>query len=387
MIGGALPLIRQGIAMNDAQAGWLLGPAFALPYGVTALLLAATSRGRRASLRWLIGAVIVWTAGSVAVGAAHGITGLTLGRCLLGIGQGTFVPVAIALLIDRAGSTGRARALALFTSGSTIGRSVALLATGALLAMLAATARDGDTTDWRWLFVLTALPNVLILPFLFGVATDGARSPDDGAARDTVDWPVLASCVLLAIVPVLLFQAIAGWLPSLFVRDRALTPQDAAMIIGAVTLIAAPLSQFVGSALVTRPRSSPDRLPMLVLAGTVATLAPLAVICWAPGLVAAICGVAVMNLTLGSASFAALFAVQSHIPSAVRVSVNGLYFALVTMIGLGAGPLLTGILATANGGGALPLRDAMMMTGLIACGLCALAALAARRGYPGRAWA
>ena len=136
MIGGALPLMRLDLPMTDAGAGWLIGTAFAVPYGVTALALAAMLRGRRASPWWLISGVAVWTAATLVTGAAQSTTILMLARAGLGIGQAMFVPVAIAWLVDTAGTDGRARALSVFTSGSTIGRSTALLAIGALLSLL-----------------------------------------------------------------------------------------------------------------------------------------------------------------------------------------------------------------------------------------------------------
>jgi len=101
MIGGALPLMRLDLPMTDAGAGWLIGTAFAVPYGVTALALAAMLRGRRASPWWLIGGVAVWTAATLVTGAAQSTTMLMLARAGLGIGQAMFVPVAIAWLVAR----------------------------------------------------------------------------------------------------------------------------------------------------------------------------------------------------------------------------------------------------------------------------------------------
>ena len=51
------------------------------------------------------------------------------------------------------------------------------------------------------------------------------------------------------------------------------------------------------------------------------------------------------NLMLGVSGFAGLFGVQALIPPAARASVNGIYFALVTLIAVGSGPLLAGLLA------------------------------------------
>jgi MFS family permease len=398
MIGGALPLMRLNIAMSDAQAGWVIGTAFALPYGVTALALAAILRGRRASLWWLVAGLVLWTAASLATGTAHSIGALTLARAALGVGQAMFVPVAISWLIDDTSPKDRARALSLFTSGSTIGRSVALLTVGALLSVLAMVARAGDgtlgngSTDWRWLYAITALPNLLTLPFLVRV---GLRPPRSESATGTIsdmppcseavqiDWGTLALFFAVAIMPVLVIQAIGGWLPSLFVRDRGLTPAHAAMLLGAVTLVAAPAGQITGGWLMTRYTAWHDRIPVIVLAGLAATLLPLAAVIWAPGLGGAIAGVAIANISLGIASFAGLFGVQMLTPQSHRVTVNAVFLALVTLIGVGVGPLLTGVLATSHAGAIedTSLGVALFLTAAIACGLCAIAVGGVDRRY------
>jgi MFS family permease len=402
MIGGALPLIRLDIAMSDAQAGWVIGTAFAVPYGVTALTLAAVLRGRRPSIAWLIGGVVLWTGASLATGVAHSIGALTIARAALGIGQAMFVPVAIAWLVDGADqdagpgktSIGRARALAIFTSGSTIGRSAALLAVGALLSVLALVARDGGSiAHWRWLYMLTALPNVLMLPWL---ARIGMRRPQpvrvDGASAEPIssppparlDWTTLALFFVVAVMPIVVIQAIGGWLPSLFVRARGLAPAQAAMLIGAVTLFAAPAGQILGGWLMTRYAAWHGRIPVIVLAGLTATLLPLAGVIWAPGLSGAIIATAILNLTLGIASFCGLFGVQMLSPRTHRVTVNGVFLALVTLVGVGAGPLLTGVIATIDAHGtdaSGSLGIALLKTGVAACAVCAVAVGAVRQRY------
>ena len=402
MIGGALPLMRADIAMSDAQAGWVIGTAFALPYGVTALALAAILRGRHASIWWLIAGILLWTLAGVATGAAHSLGTLTLARAGLGVGQAMFVPVAIAWLVDGTATHDRARALAVFTSGSTIGRSAALLTTGGLLSVLGMIAHDGGAVsaagiaDWRWLYVITALPNLVMLPVLARIpigrgrdrtassapprAMPDAAPPPRAALADRV---TLALFFAVAIMPIVLIQAIGGWLPSLFVRDRGLGPAQAAMLLGAVTLVAAPVGQIAGGWLMTRYAAWHGRIPVIILAGLVATLLPLAGLVWAPGLASAIAGVAVANVTLGIASFCGLFGVQMLSPASSRTTVNGVFLALVTLVGVGAGPLLTGVLATpgaaANQGTSLGL--ALFTTGAMACGGCAIAVAAVQRRY------
>ena len=43
-LAGAMPAIRQQIAMSDTAAGWVIGTAFALGYGAAVLALAVLAR-------------------------------------------------------------------------------------------------------------------------------------------------------------------------------------------------------------------------------------------------------------------------------------------------------------------------------------------------------
>jgi MFS family permease len=80
---------------------------------------------------------------------------------MMGIGQGVFVPLAIAYLVDGASAENQSKSLGIFVSGASLGRSTALLAVGSLLVLLEPLASQSDVAVWRWLFVLTGIPNVI----------------------------------------------------------------------------------------------------------------------------------------------------------------------------------------------------------------------------------
>jgi MFS family permease len=373
MIGGVLPLMRDSVAMTDAQAGWIIGTAFALPYGAAALGLAALRRGRAASGGWLAIGALIWTAGSLGTGLAHSLGTLTAARATLGIGQGIFVPLAIARLIDGTRPDDRSRALGVFTGGATFGRSIALLMTGALLAMIGPLAEGSGVVAWRWLFILTALPNVVILILLATRRTTPPALPAAPAMDERTDWRLLLPFFLVAVAPVMFAQAVMSWLPTLFVRERGLAAADAALLIGSVTLFAAPAGPVIGGWLFGRFRRCERHMPMIVLSALVATLSLLAVLIHARSLTGAVASLAILLVTLGMAAFAGLFGVQLRIPPSSRVSVNGIYLAFITMVGVGLGPLLAGIVATGAGRGGTTLGQALLVTGGVATAGCALA--------------
>ncbi len=377
LIGGVLPLLRTTFAMTDIQAGWIVGTAFALPYAATALGIAALLRGRRASRMWLVTGVLVWTAGSLATGLAGSLFELALTRVMLGIGQGIFVPIALATLFNNTRPAGRGQALGLFIGSATLGRSTALLTAGLGLWLISLLAHESGFESWRWLFVATALPNALILIAL-GFFSGPASFSEDDATRAAIDWPAVLPSFFVAVGPVILAQSVLAWLPTFFVRERGLSPTDAALMIGAVTLFAAPAGPFLAGWLAARYRSCEEHVPTLVLVTLAATFAPLAGMVWAPGLVIATISLGLMLVTLGIATFGGLFGVQLATSSSARVSVNGVYLAFITAVGLGLGPVVTGALTSAAKDG-MSLGHAFLVTAVIAIAFCALAVAAARR--------
>lgn len=379
MIGGALPLMRHDVLMSDAQAGWLIGTAFALPYGVTALVVAALRRNRPPSTGWALAGGVIWTAGSVATGLAGSVAALTAARALIGIGQGVFVPMAIGKLLNAASADRRGGALGIFTGGATFGRSVALLAVGALLALLGPLARESGAPAWRWLFALTAIPNVLAFAALaLAPSRQGVGSLDLTAITTQVRWRSLLPRFVIAVTPVLLAQAVLGWLPTLFVRLHGLSATRAALLLGSVTLVAAPSGPVFAGWLVSRTRRLEHWMPVAVLAGLILTLMLLTIMIEAPTLPLATAVAAAMLVSLGMTLFSGLFGLQLMIPPDARVSINGIYLAFATVVGFGFGPLIAGIVS-AGGEDGPSLGRALIITGLVATAACGFTLPAAFR--------
>ena len=373
VLAGVLPLVRLDTPMSDAQAGWLIGTAFALPYAATALILAVLMRRQQASIWLLITGVLAWTAGSLAMAAAGSLLALNVARALLGIGQGMFVPLAVAWLVDHA-DTRRAPALATFASGATVGRSVALLLVGGILWSLALVVADSRLAHWRWVLALTAIPNLLILPMLARVPKKARSAGEQGAAPP---WGTLAAFFGVALAPLVEAQAIGGWSPTLFVRQAAMLPAQAATLLGFVTLLTGWGGQMATGWALSRRPGLVSGLPQLVLAALAATLIPLAVLTHVHALAAMIACIVAINLLLGISAFAGLFGVQALIPPAARASVNGVYFAIVTLVAVGTGPLLAGLLAQ----GGLSIAAALLGTAGIATIVCALTVMINRAAF------
>lgn len=367
----AAPAASRALGLGDAATGLVLGTGFAVAFGLTAVPF-----GRLADRGWqrplLIGGVLAWTLGSAATGLGDSLATLLGARVVIGLGQAAFIPAALALLVD-ASPDRRAGRLAAFTVGSTIGRSGALLGGGAILALLVAAA-----LSWRWLFLLTALPNLLLVALLVGRRTVPLASDRAKRAR-LVRWPTLAAYLLVAAGPIVVGQALIAWLPSLMVRAHGLSAGRAGMVLGTATLLVAPMAQLLGGWL-GRHWGPMQARPVLVIVALLWLTVPVVLlVANAAGPTGVVMGVVGAILTLGVASFAALFGWQAITPPDARGAANGVFMATVTLVGTGTGPLLTGVLSqmgTSGLGGALALTATM--TALVASGAACLYRAACR---------
>ena len=340
-----MPMIRQLIEMGDATAGWVIGTAFALGYGATILILAlwpAAGRALRKS-RMPLG-IAIWMVAGAVTGLASSVAELLAARWALGIGQALFIPAALSWIVARSGlPRNRSGGIASFTAGSSLGRSAGLLATGLFLAAIIGVGA-GQADAWRWVFVLTVPANVALLAWLLRVQRSDPTGDDVEDEGLSVPRSAQSIYLALATIPVILAQATIGWLPSLFVLDRGLSPPRAAIWLGCVTLVAGPGGQIAGGWLMRRSRRCRDAAPLVVAAAMVGALPWLLLVGWGGSIVVATIGVALLNLSVGIGGFAALFGWQDMMAARHRETGNGIFLALVTTLGVGLGPLMTGML-------------------------------------------
>lgn len=366
----AAPAASRALGLGDTATGLALGTGFALAFGLFAVpfgLLA--DRGWRRLL--LVAGAVAWTAGSMATGAAGSLAALVAARIVIGLGQAAFVPAALALLVD-APVERRAGRLAAFTVGSTLGRGGALIGGGAILALLVAAG-----LSWRWLFLLTSLPNLLLIAMLFGGSSRERAVAT--APLSLARWPMLLAYLLVAAGPIVVGQALIAWLPTLMERAHGLSAGRAGIVLGVTTLLAAPAAQLLGGWLGRRWRAM-HAAPVAVIVALLWLSVP--VVLWvarAPTAAAVVAGLIAATFTLGIASFAALFGWQAITPASARGTANGIFMAAVTLFGTGTGPLLTGVLSQLGTKGlGEALLSTAFVTALVASGTALLYVAACR---------
>ncbi len=358
--------VKAAFHLSETELGALQGLAFAIPYAATIVPFGRLA-DRFGPRPMILAGLLLWTLGAFASAFSQASIHLWMARAVMGVGQAAFTPAALGLFGISFDGKAMSRPLSVFTAGSTLGKSVALLASGAVLALdlaMPALHRLVGGQAWRAVFVFTALPNLLLV-LAFAVAKLPARSPMSlaGPARGVGGRAVLGvgflSYAFLALAPLVLIQALAAWTPLFYGRYFHLPPAHAALLLGTVVLIAAPVGHLLGgqlTAMALRRGVGPAVLVTTCLAVSV----PLGMIfCFAPGSDLSLGAYSLLIVALGIAGPAGLTGVRLLAPPGRLAAVNAIYMGLATLIGVGLGPTLVGAMSDLLFGGAAGLRQSL----------------------------
>ena len=352
--------LKHDLRLSDTQLGLLEGTAFAAVY-----VLASPGMGWLADVwgrgRMILAGIVTWSCAAGACGLTHGFGPFLVARMTMGLGQAALAPAALGLLAADVNDRALGRGISIFTAGSTLGKGVALLAGGAVLALLK--AHGGlrlpwsavPLASWRSVFILTALPNLLLILAWAGRrdrrgvaqavrATPGARF-SEALAWVRAHPAAFSAHSVAALTPLLLVQALAAWAPTLFVRSFGLSLPQSGLLVGGLVLIAAPLGHLAGGVLVDRLRRAEGAPGYVIAIGLVLSLPAASAFCLTSTLWVCAAAYGVLTLTLGMCAPAGLAGLQAISPDRLRSGINGMYFSAVGVVGLGVAPPLVGLLS------------------------------------------
>jgi MFS family permease len=381
------PLLKADLDLSDAAIGALQGPAFISLY-LIGLLLAGHLVSRTNPWKVAAACVCCWTLGGVVFALAPGFEGLTLGRVLLGAGQAAFAPAALMLLGAQADPTRRSKMISMFTAGSATGRSGALLVGGGLLVGLSGGAVALGLPPWRALCLVLTAPNLLLALGLFGAGRhavfvrDGDRHGLGEAVAAIRRRPAaflgLAACGAGCI---LLVQAAGAWAPSILNRAYGLTPAEAALAFGGIVLVFAPTGHLAAGWLgggAEGRRLGPG--PILAVASLVA-VAGACGFALTSERVAGLAFLCVLTASGGTAAAITLVTLQEMTETTVKPAMGALFLAVTSLVGVGGGPWLTGLLSDSLSVDGHALAGSLAMVIAPAGVFVAIVALASRRAW------
>ena len=370
--------VRHDLSLSETQVSLLAGFAFALFYIVLGLPFGrwADVRGRR---NLIAVGIALWSLATTACGLATGFWKLFAARMAVGVGEATLAPAAYSMIPDLFPPKRLGFAMALFSSGVTIGGGLAMWAGGAIVHWATTTSPVlpilGQVAGWKIAFLAVGPPGLLVSLLVAFTVREPARRLEAAAKAEAP--PVREVLAYLAehwrtFLPVVLGFAgivVTGygfnvWGPAYFMRVHGM---DAGQV-GALFALGLGVCGTIGvlggglAADWLTARGHANATVKVSLVGA-CLQAPLFLGCYLSGSATVAMGLFVLALLVGSL-YGGLQAacVQSLTPSRMRGQVGALYLMTVNMIGLGLSPTWTALMTEHVFGGPTGIGKSLAVT-------------------------
>lgn len=244
------PTEQGGLGIPIDMAGWL-ATIYLVSHAVCAPIMGwAGDRWRRT---WLLGlGVGVWSLATLGSGLARNYGQLALSRSILGIGEATYGVIAPTLLVDLFPRRLRTRVLSWFYLAMPLGSALGIALGGSIAAHY----------GWRPAFFVVGVPGLLMALLAFalpdpprglaeGVETDRLRAHERaGASREDYRDLLVNSSYTYSVLGMAFYTfAIGGlvfWMPYFLSATRGIPLDQATMVLGAITVVAAVLGMLTG---------------------------------------------------------------------------------------------------------------------------------------------
>jgi MFS family permease len=146
----AQPIIEE-FKLADWQFGLLTGFGFALTYAIAGIAIARYAE-RANRVKIIAASIIVWSAMTALCGVAGSFLTLLIFRVGVGVGEAGCTPPANSIIADYFPPRSRARALAIYSMGVTVGSVLANVFGGPI----------AEAFSWREAFWVLGIPGILV---------------------------------------------------------------------------------------------------------------------------------------------------------------------------------------------------------------------------------
>ncbi|ENO78570.1 MFS transporter [Thauera sp. 63] len=349
--------IKHEFGASDTSMGLISGLAFAAVFAVLGLP-AGRLADRVPRVLLLSASCILWGIATLLCGLTGSFLLLVLARMAVAAAEAPSAPAALSLIADLYPPQRRAFAISVFTTAPTFAAIVAL-SLGAWLV---------DAYGWRTSFIVVGLPAMLIGILLAFLGREPVRGRWDAPVthtaasdmRSTVkglwaDRPV-RYLILASATATLGGTSFGMWNATFLVRSHGIALQHAGLLTGLVGGISAGLGAMFAGWLADRAggRGPQWRIRIPLIGHLIGVLSLITYLFWPTDLLTTILGVPVPEAMIWCAlngfasvwwlgpSFALLTTLTGSRNRAVAFALQTL---LSTLLGLGIGPLLTGLIS------------------------------------------
>lgn len=384
--------IRASLGISDVQLSLLHGLAFAVFYTLMGIPLGQLVDRRKRTTIIAVG-IMVWSVMTALCGLACTFWQMFAARIGVGIGEAALSPAAYSLLADWFKGKQLVRALSFYQGAIYMGGGLATMAGGALIAMVPATTTPltDPLEPWQVVFIMVGLPGILVGLLVLTLREPerlGATSADHASFKQVLAYMkshgrAYGGLILGLCLASLMWNGVAAWIPSHFIRAFGWTPAEVGLRYGSVLMVAGTSGILVGGwiAGIMREKGRMDSNILLII---LSALLALPVGFAAPLMATAESSLAVFALYLFAGAMpygGAAAAFQEITPNRMRGQVSAVYLFWLNLAGIGLGPTIVALAARSFFGGDLGISAAMAANVAIAAPLSALAIWWCRKSY------
>jgi MFS family permease len=339
--------IKRELGLSDTQLGALTGLAFALLYTSMALPIARLAdRSNRTLL--IAGALGVWSAMTAACGLAIGMITLALTRMGVAFGEACCAPTSHSLISDYFPRSQRATAIGLWTLTFPIGTMLGFVAGGWLSTAL----------GWRQAFAVLGSCGLVLVPLVLltvrepqrgamdATATPGKQPTWAGAVRTLWSLRSFRHATLGGALVDFTLYATLNWNAPFYNRVFGLSMPEIAGHLALLSGVGGGLGVYLGGLLTDRLGRRDARWYMWVPAIAAVAAVPAMLIQYFTGSSQLSLLAGFLPATFLSSFLAPLVATgQSLVPATMRAFTSAVLALVVNIVGLGLGPLITGMIS------------------------------------------
>lgn len=359
--------IKASLNLSNFQIGLLYGPAFSLVYALSGIPMGRMA-DKYSRKKIIIAGLLIWSLMTFISGFATGLAFLVSARIFVGIAEAALSPSVYSLLADYFKPEQRATVFSIYSSGIFLGVGFAFLIGGNI----------AEAYDWRTSLMSVGLPGILLAIVAWFIikevprgAIDGGRYHVEQSMGEVLNY-ILSKKTILWHFLGFSFLAFTGYTILNFVGIVLKSIHHAPGLIPSYGwfMFGTGVSVIIGGKLADRLAEKwgdSRRFIIGIIAGLVC-LPFYYVGLFAESAVTALVFIGIANIISSSYNGVAAALIQYLVKPNMRALAGGLYLFIISVIGFGVGPPLTGWLIDHVFTGAYGPAKALMLV-FTCCGI------------------
>lgn len=346
--------IKHDLRLSDTQLGLLGGLSFAFLYSIIGIPIARLA-DRISRKRILVAALSFWSLMTMLCSTASGYISLLLMRVGVGVGEAACSPSSQSIIADYFPAEKRASAISILYMGIPLGVVCSAFGTGYIV----------EHYGWREAFLIVGAPGLVLAVFVGLILKEPPRGrfdpPADGRETAPTTRKVISHMIhepgLMFVAFGIMFAGMSAYafgqfFHPLLVRFSGMGYAEAAGVFGLISVLTMGIGSPLGGYVTERFGKRDARLICWLPALGMALSVPLKVAGFLSGsdiamLIMIAIGGALFNMYHGPA-FAAI---HNRTPASMRATATSIAIFLSAFVGLGMGPLITGLFSDAFANG------------------------------------